>query len=323
MNVMGTRLRGWLLGLLWAFLVAAVGFTPNAHAARLSGPPGVVLVPGFFNSLVLGYARENRNSSVDVEPYFSGTIINTIEARGLPVAVVDNLEPVGSIKKNGALLLSYLRRLVETPKFQGRPLILVAHSAGGLYSLDALTQAPELPVQTLVTIGTPYNGVEVVDELSGWPFLKDFVRFIRLESLLQLRPREVGEFLKTVRVPTSVRLIATGGTQPSCGIIQCDAAAKLSWPLSLAQLLMSEPSDGIITQSSAFAMNVHLTSTSLTAVTIERLAPLRYDLEHWEQVQDYRTFSLLGTHDIETIDRAQREYFTRLMSFLVPSIASH
>lgn len=282
----------------------------KAHSAKPA--PGVILVPGFFNSLAAGYTRQTpptvQQKALERAPYFSLAIVETLEKTGSPVVVVDNLDPLGSIETNGALMLEFLRELPQKrPQFKGREWIAIGHSCGGLYTLHALTAAPSLPIKTLVTISTPFRGLGFIENLSAnIPFLSELASLINLESLMQLRERDVAVAIAKLHPPESLRIIATGGWQQACSIFNCDEAGTLSWVLSITDALVREISDGIVTWSSM------IPDRKFLPFAIEPRPDLAVSLEHWEQVQDYRFFSLIGTEDIETIRDRQVQFFNSL-----------
>lgn len=278
--------------------------------------PGVILVPGFFNSLAAGYARQApptaqqkaAEKALEKAPYFSLAIVETLEKTGSPVVVVDNLDPLGSIETNGALMLEFLNELPKRrPQFKDREWIAIGHSCGGLYTLHALTAQPTLPIKTLVTVSTPFRGLGFIENLSAnIPFLSELASLINLENLMQLRERDVATAVAKLHPPESLRIIATGGWQQACSVFNCDEADSLSWVLSITDALVREISDGIVTWSSMIPEQKFL------PFAIEPRPDLAVSLEHWEQVQDYRFFSLIGTDDVETIRDRQVQFFNSL-----------
>jgi pimeloyl-ACP methyl ester carboxylesterase len=60
-------------------------------------------------------------------------------------------------------------RLAQVLRDAGPDVAVVAHSLGGLVSLDALSSFPDLPVRRLVCMGTPLQGSSVVLALRRWP----------------------------------------------------------------------------------------------------------------------------------------------------------
>jgi len=266
--------------LSFCFIVA---WSVSPQRAVAAAKPLVVLVPGFFNSLALGYSRDN-SSHRQVKPYFSQNIVETIEARGYLVSIVDNLEPLGSIETNGRHLADFLTRLqAQDPQ---QKMILIAHSAGGLYALSAFHLQPQLPIETVVTLSTPYEGVAFLDRMSILPGIDSFQRFVNLQSLIQLREQNVRTFIENTPFPKNVRWVAMGAFEASCHIVDCYLPNRLSWVMSLTQMWIGQPSDGLVTVKSALAENLNL--------PIERWSDVVVPLEHWEAVQDHRLFSLLG-----------------------------
>lgn len=282
----------------------------KAYSAKPA--PGVILVPGFFNSLAAGYARQSppvpQQKALERAPYFSLAIVETLEKTGSPVVVVDNLDPLGSIETNGALMLEFLNELPKRrPQFKDREWIAIGHSCGGLYTLHALTADPNLPIKTLVTISTPFRGLGFIENLSAnVPFISELASLINLESLMQLREHDVALAVAKLHPPKNLRIIATGGWQQTCSFFSCNEASTLSWILSITDALVSEISDGIVTWHSM------IPDQKFLPFAIEPRPDLAVSLEHWEQVQDYRFFSLLGTDDIGTIRDRQVQFFSSL-----------
>ena len=279
--------------------------------------PLVLLVPGFFNSLLLGYTRSGT-SGIESEPYFSQAIIETVEAKGYPVAVVNTLEPVSRIEPNGELLLTFIRDLrARRPDLAHRRIVMIGHSAGGLYSMYALNKDRTLPVDALVTIGTPFQGADLVERIRNFaPVLETLAEWVSLQSLVELRPQRVAEFMKKIVLPTGLRVIVTGGSQKGCFLLSCSKAENLSWLMTLTGKIVGQPSDGVISTRSAFARDIDLHDALGDNVIIERPKGLRFDLEHWEQVHDYRLFYALGIKNVGKIEREQREFYSEALDYV-------
>lgn len=271
----------------FGMLALLVLLSPFTWAAK----PAVVLVPGFFNSLADGSSKG---------PYFSRTVVRTIQDQGFDVYVVDNLKPVGSVETNANLLLDFLRRMERIPGLQDRGLILIGHSAGGLYSLRAMTLDPYLPVTTLATISTPYHGVNFVEKLTDSAVIRKLVEWIRLGALMELTPTGVRQIMGKIRIPSRVRIINTGGAQKPCFLLGCARAERLSWLLTISGHLNGEDSDGVVPYASALGLNAERMDDAI-------------HLEHWEQVLDSRVFSLLGVANTGYVEKEQRRFYTALL----------
>jgi len=65
-----------------------------------------------------------------------------------------------------APLTEAVKRLITTLGGSERPLDVIGHSLGGLLALEALRQAPDLPIKRLVCLGSPLNGSLVARRLA-------------------------------------------------------------------------------------------------------------------------------------------------------------
>lgn len=268
--------------------------------------PIVILVPGFLNSL-------------STAPDFADSITNLIKERGLEVKTVDTLSSIGTVEENGHRLDRYLTQIAsENP---GRRFLLLAHSAGGLYTLQALTYHPELPVDTLVSMATPWRGVEFVDRLrKNVPGLEDLAGFLKLDSMREFASHRMVGVLNRLKVPADLRVISLAGRQEACSFIDCAKAEKLSWILSIAQKFMSHPSDGVVTVGSALGEDIELKRTNGQRLEIEHWDDLIIPLEHWEIVQDGSFFRALGVTNPGHVTRVQNQVFGEILKRLAPEI---
>jgi pimeloyl-ACP methyl ester carboxylesterase len=304
------------LGLICALVILTVGIAAQAQTfesralAHHSSQPVVVLVPGFFNTAVPGDIKPSDGYI----PYFSQAIIETIRARAT-VVVVDSLLPVGTVETNGVLLERFLAATID--RFPGRKLIVIAHSAGGLYLMRALTNRPELPIKTVVTIATPYTGIEFIDRLTNSvPGLDSLAHYLNLDSLREFRESNMGNVLKRFSVPDHIRWVTISGHQPACFLWTCGDSRYLSWLLSITQHLMRHSSDGIVTVPSALGSEVKIRAQSGQTFKLEPWADFNFALEHWEMVEDYRYFHALGVLDVGNIRDRQTRFFDAILDRL-------
>lgn len=258
----------------------------------------VVFVPGFFNS----FAPE----------YFSDDIVSAMKNKGFAVVIAQKLNPVGTIEENGErvlYLLQSVRQLAPNSEVS-----VIGHSAGGLYALYAINKGAR-DVKALITVSTPFNGVEFVENWreNSWIF-KTVMDWAHIDGLRQLTTPFVQQFIKSVRVPSSLKIIAYGGYQP----IHWDItnAANMTAVLSITAKSMKGPSDGIVTYESA----LHTTSIPTTEKTLNKVRSDRsvvLDLEHWEQVLDYRNFYLLGVRNPRIIRDRQIQFYSNIGEMLL------
>lgn len=292
-------------------LILTVAFTPlYAAAAGLSADEIVttdplttntkrivVFVPGFFNS----FAPE----------YFSNDIVQAMHTKGFTVVIAQNLNPVGTIEDNGERVVKLFNNLrLMAPNAE---VSVIGHSAGGLYALYAINKGARY-IKALVTVSTPFNGVEFVEKWreDSWPFRK-LMDLAHLDGLRQLTTPYVQKFIQSVRVPSSLKIIAYGGYQP----VKWDFtnAANMTAVLSVTDQFISGPSDGIVSFSSAtWTTQIPTTDKTLNKVRSDRSFVL--DLEHWEQCLDYRNFYLLGVRNPGLIRDRQIKFYSGIANML-------
>jgi hypothetical protein len=86
----------------------------------------------------------------------------------------------------------------------------------------------------------------------------------------------------------------------------------LSWALQVTQSFIQKISDGIVSQSSSLALNAEIATSNGKKLQLERDTN-SIPLEHWEQVQDYRLFHLLGTSHVSYIRDQQQKVYVDLI----------
>lgn len=301
-------------------LILSVALTPLAAVAQAIQPeklvaatsakllttevlsPGtkriVVFVPGFFNS----FARE----------YFSEDIVAAMQTKGYTVVIAQKLNPVGTIEDNGERVLQLftdLKTLAPNAEVN-----VIGHSAGGLYALYAINKGARY-IKSLVTVSTPFNGVEFVETWreNSWPFRK-LMEWAKLEGLRQLTTPYVQKFLQSVRVPSSLKILAYGGYQP----VNWDItnAKNMTAVLSVTDHFITGPSDGIVSFTSAtWTTTIPTNEKTFNKVHTDKSFVL--DLEHWEQVLDYRNFYILGVRNPSLIRERQIKFYSGIASVLL------
>ncbi|MBC7458591.1 MAG: hypothetical protein H7235_09950, partial [Bdellovibrionaceae bacterium] len=158
----------------------------------------VVLVPGFFNSFA--------------PQYFSPEIVATFARRGFKVYIAGTLDPLGTIETNGQRLETVLSRIEATEGHRVQ-FNIVAHSAGGLYSLWA-AHNHKYDIKKLFTISTPYLGIDFIKTwIDDCTLFKGLSQFASLDGFRQLTPEGVATFLNSIRVDPSMRIVAFAGYQ--------------------------------------------------------------------------------------------------------------
>ena len=251
----------------------------------------VILVPGFFNS----FAPE----------YFSNDIILSLQKNNLKVIVAERLNPIGTIEENGEIVYKLFEKTKK--QFNQSEINVIAHSAGGLYSLYAINKGAYY-IKNLITVSTPYNGIEFVENWKDrFHLFSDLMKWCYLQGLQELTRPYVNIFLQSIRVPSSLNIYSYGGFQP----VKLDFtnASNMSLVLSVTDAFMTSKSDGIVTFSSAIAS----TQIKTLEKTIKEIFPdpkFYLPLEHWEQVLDHKNFVLLGVRNTELIQQRQIQFYS-------------
>jgi hypothetical protein len=259
----------------------------------------VVLVPGFFNSFT--------------PEYFSEAVVNSFKSKGFQVYVAKGLNPIGTIEDNGSRLESIFQQ-VEKLENKKVNFNIVAHSAGGFYAMW-VSNRQKFSIKNILTVSTPYKGVEFVQAWLDRSYLfRTLTELAHLESLNELTPQGVKQFFSTIRVDPKTKIFSFGGYQNE-GFDITDAR-QISIPLRLTSHFISEKSDGIVGFSSAMGIGEIKTTTQELA---QQFKDDKYflNLEHWEQVLDYRAFIILGIRNLSFIRDEQTRFYTGLAQFLM------
>jgi hypothetical protein len=209
----------------------------------------VLLVPGFlYDPLIV----PNRNSvlrALRVGEYFNEQR-KWLQANKIQVqtAVIDSEDTVA---ENGA----DLALLIEAAK---KPLIIVSHSKGGMETLEALLQRPELrpKVKLWISLQTPFAGSEVADFVYSHESLRSASRKLledcwdgNLDSLKEMQTNlrlqyMHRNYIAIEKLSSEVRIIAVGSSIKEKG-----APGGLPAMLPLVEIMNSRgagPNDGLV-----------------------------------------------------------------------------
>lgn len=262
----------------------------------------VVFVPGYFNSLIPGHIDQK----LKYNPYWSYNIINIYRKAGYKVFVVNNLNPVAKIETNGALLLKYLDSIQnEIDPDEG--FSVIAHSSGGLYTIAANNIRP-LPIRKMIAINTPFDGVDFIEKITkAYPCLVELEKRINLQSINQLRPSLVREFLSHLNAKPQFPIMGVAGGQER-NIYNLLDAAYLTPIFYLTQALMDVPSDGVVTRRSAMAVPSHLVDVQESSEYIL--------LDHFKQNLGAEYYQSLGLQNTDYIRKEQNRFYSRLLNYL-------
>jgi pimeloyl-ACP methyl ester carboxylesterase len=293
-------------------LALACALALAARAARAEET--TFLVPGTLNSIVPG---------TPYSPYFSAAILETVKASGSEAFVIKGLDPIGGLEKNGEATLKDLREiyLSRHPR-KDAPITLLCHSAGGLYALYAAAHAGDLPIRRIVMISTPLGGARLAEYFLGGgsaaaPSARELSAFpltINLDGLRQLAPKGVADFLSNIRLDPSIRLYAAAGSQrPPESPLRAMDVQYLSPVYVLTNRIIGAESDGIVERTSSYGGGAAIRGTDGSPMPIRSLERLHADLDHAEQLLDWRLLEALGFYNAFLIERRQREFYSAIM----------
>lgn len=264
----------------------------------------IVLVPGFFNF-------PGDSSQTLGLHYFSKAILETVREQGYTPIMIENLDPVGSVAENGARLRVDLQQL--TTQHPHASFAAIGHSAGGLYLAWALDAQPNLPLDQVVTIATPYHGVDMIELLKVIPGWRTLTAALNLKSLQEFENERMNGIFTRLRLPPHTRWIALAAAQPTCLLWSCADAANQSWLLSLAWTFNHNAGDGVVSVQSALGQNFTWIATDGQRKPLENWADFVIPLEHWEIALESRMFPLLGVQNPRWIEQQQRQVFTQIL----------
>ena len=281
-----------------------------------------ILVPGTLNSLMPGSISLGDFPNLHQRnPYFSETVVAAFESQGYATYVVQGLEWCGQLERNGDLTLAEIRRWYSEhyPKGDAR-ITIVAHSAGGFYALQALTQAPDLPVDQLYLLSTPLEGLKLANDIMNSPVVGDIVQKVvdqaaglfDLRGLTAMTTAKTHEFLAHVRIPEHVRVYAIGGSQPvNWNPFELFNPDYLSPIFFASANWIGEESDGVLELHSALNSGGFRIPAieSGKSVPIQVIPEIHMRLDHIKQFLDYRFFTLLGTQHLENIRDEQARIY--------------
>ncbi len=251
----------------------------------------VVLVPGFFNTFT--------------PEYFSKDVVHSFTRKGLKVYVAKDLNPIGSILENGTRLEKFLQS-VQTVEGHPVEFNIVAHSAGGFYSLW-VADRKNIHIKSLFTVSTPFKGIEFIQTWLEKSFLfSNLADLAYLEGLRELTPGGVQKFLKTIHLNSKMQINIFGGYQNES--LDITDARNISAPLLVTSHFISGKSDGIVSMNSALGLN---------PVTKTPPGDLIIHLEHWEQVLEPTAFVFLGIRNTEYIQQEQARFYTKLADLIL------
>ncbi len=280
------------LGLI--FFIAGL---PQMSWAQAKPQKTVILIPGFFNS-----ATSN---------YFSDRVVELLKSQNLNVVVPTGMNPVGTIEENGEHVLQVLNE--ARGNYPDTEINVIAHSAGGLYTLYAINRGADF-VNQLFTLSTPYDGLEFIEAWRKYSLEFRLITDISyLHGLRQLTKPYVRKFLASIKVPKKLKIYAYGGHQPRS--IYVLNAENLPAPFLITAAFITGDTDGIVSFQSATETTL-IPTIEKSFIKVKSEKKLFIGLDHWEQVIDYNHFSFLGIQNPQLVQDRQSDFYLFLAGLI-------
>lgn len=302
--------------------VVALGTELQALGDGAPRGSAVALIPGTWNSIAPGAARwDSIRKDLEISPYYSRDILEAFEQAGHQVHVVKRLAWFGDLNANGDGALKEIEEWY-TREFPSRdvPLILVGHSAGGFYALHVAAHSEILPIKRIFLISTPLLGLELADQVFngslGGKLLQKAMElsggFLDFRGFPAMLPENISHFVNANAVPRSVEIVATAGTQPFPNFPWELADAEVLSPfMALVGSFIPGASDGMVSRKSSYGTGFY----GDRPLTVR--ADLEMNLDHPEQVMDYRIFQLLGAVHASRIQSEQKRFYHAIAQYLL------
>ena len=310
---------------LGAFIFASAA---SADPARVKGV--IALVPGTINHLAPGSIQVDIPAGeLELSPYFSGTILKTLKDLGYAVMVVRDLAALGSAEVNGTQAAAELRDWYLS-RFPARdvPITLLAHSAGGFYALRASEEARDLPIKQLALVQVPITGADLANLAVSSPDVASHFQFlfeksqgvIDLRGLPEMTTERSRAFLSRLKLDPRLKITSFGCTQrPSLNPLAIMDAHYL-WPIFYAtSALIEGPADGVVGLHTVYGDQLNLPTADGKSLRIAANHDVTCNLDHPQQVLDYRLFRFLGQHHVGYIAEEQARFYTAIVRALEAS----
>lgn len=309
-------------------IISAVFFALPGMASQLDNCPQqglVALVPGTFNSITPGNVQyDSIHNDLDISPYFSIEILNVFRQQGFGVMVIKSLNPLGDFNANGNLTAAELDQWYQKNCQPKTPIFIIAHSSGGFYALKAVQLRPQLPVQKIIMLATPLEGVQLANKaFHSWFFgnvlkglISSFSWVFDLRGLEELTSANVEDFLHHTVIRNDVKIYTSFGSAPRPPSLKEALQAEYLSPIfnALSRFIDGD-SDGIIEVPTSLGQNALIRLNGGDLIHAQIL-PDFIHLDHSKQVIDYRVFALLGTENAEFIRNEQHRFYSQLLPLL-------
>jgi pimeloyl-ACP methyl ester carboxylesterase len=277
---------------IFLFLLMTISFPAFARKQ-------IVLVPGFFSSLIPAPVVGGNPWK---QPYFSQDIVNYLAKTGDRLWVVDNLDPLAGVEGNGNQVIEFLK--VHKAEMGNDPLLLIGHSAGGLYALHAAARS-DFPIKHIITVSTPFLGLTFLQNLNDHHIpIDSIIEPFCLRNLIGLEEVPVRQYLQSLQFRQPLRLDVFTGYQNVS--VEFWNWRHLSTPLVAIDALIGEKSDGIVSvQSGLGAVSVLGKTPNLNIQT--HSDPI--GLEHWEFSLDPKISLVFGVLNLSSLGDAQQRAY--------------
>lgn len=307
---------------LYLISVIAISSLLTVRSLACDNSRAIVLVPGTLNSAVPGSPEDPYKNF-----YYSQAITSTVAKQFCDFYVVKGLSWFGDFQNNGEVVFNELTEWQnQNPHLKDKPLDVIAHSAGGFYSLFAAHQNAKLnsplKFRKMHFISTPLHGLELANILTANPLVKKqmerlFNRVysgLDLRGLWQLQTDQTERFLGQLEIPETIEIHTYAGSQSAPSSWKDEFASPFLPPVFQAfEFLIDGPSDGIVSVDSAYWIPVLKTTNSGILHSIFPHREITLPLDHVEEVWDSSYLEYLGFKRTDHVSREQ----TRLIESIL------
>lgn len=212
----------------------------------------VIIVPGVVSQSFMSYSKQSIKFTLLFEDIFQDQL-NWLEKNNIDHEMI-KLESEESVSNNAEKIANHIKR-------SKKPVILIAHSKGGVDTLHALMENPDIldKIKTFTAIQSPFYGTSIAEVFKSNPFLghvsKELFKYLGGQGAgfdaLTLSNRKV-----YMEIPGNIKKIATVSKKVNIINFSSIKVNSQGWDTTLeifrdATQETEGDNDGVVAQTSA------------------------------------------------------------------------